>query len=52
MSDIARPYPPATAPAGFAADTRPESPRPYPPGKELAHNGNADKAVHGKDTAK
>jgi hypothetical protein len=35
---------PITTPSGFAADNRPESPRPYPPGKELAHAGNANLA--------
>ena len=52
MSDLARPYPPATAPAGFASDSRPETARQYPAGKEpasnanghSAHAGNADKA--------
>ncbi len=49
MSDLARVQKPE--PAGFAADNRPESARPYPPGKEIAHNGNANLARHGGDKA-
>jgi len=50
LSDIARNYGSAT-PGGVAIDGRPESPRPYPPGQEKAHNGNANLARHGGDKA-
>ena len=35
---------PITFPGGFAADGRPENPRPRPNGQELAHVGNANLA--------
>jgi len=49
VSDIARIVKPE--PAGFAADNRPESARPYPPGQEKASNANANLARHGGDKA-
>ena len=48
MSDIARVYPNGQEPAKGGQDLA----KPYPPGKELGHNGNGDKAHGGTDLSK
>lgn len=47
-SDISRVYPPGGEPAKGGQDLS----KPYPNGKELAHNGNGDRAHNYGDLAK
>lgn len=55
MSDIARQYPPATAPgliSGTTASNAAGAGTAQPNGKELAHNGNRDLGHNYGDLAK